>query len=252
VARLRAIDRSLEPFLPLYLHLLSVPSESHPLPRHLQGEHLQAALLDALSAVVTQLARRAPLVVLLVDWHWADAASSAALRRMAEVVAAHGLLFVVTTRPERGTLDEWLADDARLQLDTLDFATSTAIMRAVLRVARVSDELARRVFERTGGNPFFLEQVCSALLEQGVVATTTGEAVVEGGAEALTLPDTVQAVIRMRLDKLETTAREALRVAAVIGRDFEHALLAEVLGPERDLPSALVRLRASGLIEQIC
>ena len=63
-----------------------------------------------------------------------------------------------------------------------------------LAVGSVSDVLARRVFERTGGNPFFLEQVCSALLEQGAVATTTAEAVVEGGAEALSLPDTVQEV----------------------------------------------------------
>jgi predicted ATPase/class 3 adenylate cyclase/tRNA A-37 threonylcarbamoyl transferase component Bud32 len=251
VARIRMIDESLEPFVPLYLHLLAVPSVSHPLPRHLQGEHLQSALLDALSAVITGLARRAPLVVLLEDWHWADAASSAALRRMSEVVAANGLLVIVTTRPERGVLDEWPADDTRLQLDPLDFATSAAIMRAVLRVGTVSDALARRVFERTGGNPFFLEQVCSALLEQGAVATTTGEAVVEGGAEALSLPDTVQAVIRTRLDKLEPTAREVLRVAAVIGRDFDHTLVAEVLGPDVDLPAALARLRASGLIQQI-
>jgi tetratricopeptide (TPR) repeat protein/class 3 adenylate cyclase len=253
IARIRAIDMSLEPFVPLYLHLLAVPSESRPLPRHLQGEHLQAALLDALSAVVTSVARRAPLVVLLEDWHWADAASSATLRRMSEVVAAHGLLFIVTTRPERGGLDGWPAAETqtRVQLDPLDFAMSDAIMRAVLRVDRVSDELARRVFERTGGNPFFLEQVCSALLEQGAVVTTTGEAVVEGGAEALSLPDTVQAVIRTRLDTLEPTAREVLRVAAVIGRDFEHTLVAEVLGPDFDLRSALARLRASGVIQQI-
>ena len=51
VAKFRAIDASLEPFVPLYLHLLSVPAESHPLPRHLQGEHLQAALVDALAAL---------------------------------------------------------------------------------------------------------------------------------------------------------------------------------------------------------
>ena len=117
VARIRAIDDSLEPFVPLYLHLLSVPSESHPLPRHLQGEHLQAALLDALSAVVASLASHDTLVVLLEDWHWADTASSAALHRIAEVVAARGLLFVVTTRPERATLDELPSDDTRLQLD---------------------------------------------------------------------------------------------------------------------------------------
>jgi predicted ATPase/class 3 adenylate cyclase len=250
VARIRAIDASLESFLPLYLHLLSVPSESHPLPRHLQGEHLQAALLDALSTLVGGLARRSTLVVLLEDWHWADAASSAALARMRDVVAAHGLLFIVTTRPERGVLDDWPANESRLHLDPLDFATSSAIMRAVLRVTRVSGELARRVFERTGGNPFFLEQVCSALLEQGAVSAT-GEAVVDGGVAGLSLPDTVQAVIRTRLDKLEPAAREVLRVAAVIGRDFEHALVAEVLGPGVDLTSALERLRASGLIQQI-
>jgi tetratricopeptide (TPR) repeat protein/class 3 adenylate cyclase/tRNA A-37 threonylcarbamoyl transferase component Bud32 len=251
IARLRAIDESLEPFVPLYLHLLSVPSDSHPLPRHLQGEHLQAALLDALSALVASLARHAPLVVLLEDWHWADAASCAALSRMPEVVAAHSLLFIVTTRPERGVPDDGPADDTRLPLAPLDFTTSAEIMRAVLRVERVSDELARRLYERTGGNPFFLEQVCSALLEQGAVARTTGEAVVEGGAAALSLPDTVQAVIRTRLDKLEPTAREVLRVAAVIGRDFEHTLIAEVLGRDVDLLSALTRLRASGLIQQI-
>ncbi len=239
IARLRAIDVSLEPFLPLYLHLLSVSSESHPLPRHLQGEHLQAALLDALTAFVTVLASRATLVVLLEDWHWADSASRGALARMAEIVSAHTLLFVVTTRPERGTSDHWPAHGSRIQLEPLDFAASTAIMQAVLRVERVSDDLARRVFERTGGNPFFLEQVCCALLEQGAVAAEDGEALVEGGPQALSLPDTVQAVIRTRLDNLEPSAREVLRVASVIGREFEHALLADVLGSHVDLVAAI-------------
>ncbi len=251
VARIRAIDASLEPFLPLYLHLLSVHSESHPLPRHLQGEHLQAALLDALAALIAVLAGRATAVVLLEDWHWADAASRTALGQLTEIVAAQPLLFVVTTRPERSVVDEWSAHGTRIQLDPLDFAASTAIMQAVLRVERVSDDLARRVFERTGGNPFFLEQVCCALVEQGTVAAQEGEAIVYGGADALSLPDSVQAVIRTRLDNLEPHAREVLRVASVIGREFEHALLADVLGPDMELAPALLGLKGSGLIQQI-
>ena len=251
VARIRTIDASLEPFLPLYLHLLSVPSDSHPLPRHLQGEHLQAALLDAVAAIIAALATRATLVVLFEDWHWADAASRAALDRMAEIVRAHPLLFVVTSRPERGEADGWPAHGTRIHLEPLDFIASTAIMGAVLRVERVSDELARRVFERSGGNPFFLEQVCCALVEQGVVAARGGEAVVGAGAAALSLPDTVQAVIRTRLDKLEPNAREVVRVAAVIGREFQHALLEEVLGATVDLRAAITRLKAIGLVQQI-
>src|SRR5439155_1558700 len=84
------------------------------------------------------------------------------------------------------------------QLDPLDFAASAAIIEAGLGAGHVSVRLAQRLFERTGGNPFFLEQVCRALVEQGAVSVREGEAVVEGGPETLSLPDTVQAVIRTR------------------------------------------------------
>ena len=57
VTAIRALDASLEPFLPLFLHLLSVSSAGHTLPRHLHGEHLQAALLDALATIVGVLDR---------------------------------------------------------------------------------------------------------------------------------------------------------------------------------------------------
>jgi serine/threonine protein kinase/predicted ATPase len=250
-ARLRAIDGSLEPFVPLYLHLLSIPSDAWPLPRHLQREHLQAAMLDALAAMLTQLARIVPTVVLLEDWHWADDGSRAALRRLGEVVAAHPLLIVVTSRPDAVGLAEWAQHATRIQLEPLDFGASVAIMQAVLHVPRVSEELARRVHERTGGNPFFLEEVCHTLVEQGRVGNRNGEGVATSGVEALSLPDTVQAVIRTRLDGLDESSLEVLRIASVIGREFGHALLVEVLGSALDPVRGLERLRAAGLVQQV-
>src|SRR5262249_36222469 len=151
VEKFRALDLSLEPFLSLYLHLLSVPSDSHALPRHLQGEHLQAVLVDALAALFTVLSRRTPVVVLLEDWHWADSASRTVLARMREVVAAERLVFIVTTRPEPAVLGEWPASGTRVSLEPLDFAASAAIIEAGLGAGRVSERLAQRVFERTGG-----------------------------------------------------------------------------------------------------
>ena len=247
VRRFRAIDASLEPFLPLFLHLLSVQSESHALPPHLQGEHLQAALGDALAAFFAAVSNRSPLLVLLEDWHWVDSGSRAALARISEIVFTERLLFVVTRRP--GHLEAPVAPGAsRLRLEPLDFAASAAIVGAGLGMAHVSEGLARRLFERTGGNPFFLEQVCRALVEQHTVRLRDGEAVVDGGPETLSLPDTVQAVIRSRLDTLESHARAVVRIAAAFGREFEHALLADVAGPSLDLAPAIARLLDSGLI----
>jgi tetratricopeptide (TPR) repeat protein/class 3 adenylate cyclase len=248
VAKFRVIDASLEPFVPLYLHLLSIPSESHRLPRHLQGEHLQAALVDAVAALFTVLSRHATLVLLLEDWHSADSASRAVLARMREIVKTERLVFVVTTRPEPAVLEQWPVDGSRVSLEPLGFAASAAIIEAGLGAGRVSEQLALRVFERTGGNPFFLEQVCRALVEQGAVSLRGGEAVVEGGPDTLSLPDTVQAVIRARLDNLEARAREVVRVAAAFGREFEHELLADVVAPDVDLAPAIGRLIAAGLI----
>jgi serine/threonine protein kinase/tetratricopeptide (TPR) repeat protein len=249
VAQFRSIDASLEPFVPLYLHLFSLPADSHPLPRHLQGEHLQAGLVDAMAALFNVLSKRATLVLLLEDWHCADSASRSVLARMREIVPTERILFIVTTRPEQSVLDQWPARGSRISLEPLGLAASAAIIEAGLGAGHVSRRLVERVFERTGGNPFFLEQVCRALVEQGAVSLRGGEAVVEGGPETLSLPDTVQAVIRARLDNLEPRAREVVRVAAAFGREFEHALLTDVVGPDVDLLPAIGRLSAAGLIQ---
>ena len=250
VARARAIDAALEPFVPLYVHLLSMQSDAFPLPKHLQGEHLRVALPEALTAIVAALARRTTTLVLLEDWHWADEGSRDALRRLLEIVDAHALMIVVTSRPEPGALAGCADGAARIQLAPLACDASAAIMRAVLRVDRVSDALAARVHERTGGNPFFLEQVCRTLLEEDAVTTHDGEAVAASGVEVLRLPDTVQAVIRARLDRLDRDSRDVLRVASVIGREFGRILLGEVLGPDADPTATLDRLKGSGLIQQ--
>jgi serine/threonine protein kinase/tetratricopeptide (TPR) repeat protein len=249
-ARIRAIDASLEPFVPLYLHILAIAADAYPLPRQFRGDHLQSAVPEALAAILARLVSDAPRVFLLEDWHWSDAGSRETLRRLAEIVGSQALLVVVTTRPDERSLLEVSGSGARLDLAPLDFNNSVVIMSGVLRVQHVSDELARRLFERTGGNPFFLEEVCRALMEQGSVAARDGEGVAAAGIGMLRLPDTVQAVIRTRLDGLDRRALELLRVASVIGRDFSLDLLAEVLGSEAEPMQAIERLVTAGLIQQ--
>jgi serine/threonine protein kinase/tetratricopeptide (TPR) repeat protein len=246
-ARIRAIDPALDRFVPLYLHILAIPAEAYPLPRHFRGDHLQSAVPEALASILSRLYAGGPRVFLLEDWHWSDAGSRETLRRLSEIIASHALLIVVTTRPDERSLIEVSANETRLDLPPLDFENSLVIMTRVMHVQHVSDELARRLFERTGGNPFFLEEMCRALVEQGSVAARDGEGLAVIGK--LQLPDTVQAVIRTRLDSLDRQALELLRVASVIGRDFNVELLVEVMGAEADPMRAIERLVTAGLIQ---
>jgi len=250
VARICNLDASLQLFVPLYLNVLSIPSDAHALQRQLRGDLLQSAVPEALAAFLTAFGRKVPTVCLLEDWHWSDSGSREALRRLAEVISNLSLLVIVTSRPNVQDRAESAYGEERLDIGPLDFYDSIAIVKGVLQVRRVSDDLARRVYERTGGNPFFLEEVCHALLEQGAVAERDGEAIPAKEVDTLRLPDTVQAVIRTRLDSLDPDVLEVLRIASVIGREFSYDVLVEVLGAERPPERAIEQLNAAGLIQQ--
>lgn len=250
VSRIVTIDPSLADFVPLYLHLLSIDSHEYRLPRHLQGERFKTAILDALVSMITLYARRHPTVVVFEDWHWVDDASRDVLRQLSEILAAYALLVVVSCRPEGR--DDWGSADNRtvIHLGPLDRVASGAIMQSVLHADRVEPELARQIHERTGGNPFFLEEVCQTLIEDGTVTVFDGEAIAAHSSGPVQLPETVQAVIRTRLARLDGEALEVLRVASVIGRDFTCAILEHVLAGGTAPGPALRRLNAAGLLQQ--
>ena len=248
VARVREIDASLEPFLPLYLHLLSVHSESHPIPRHLQGEHLEAALVEALATLFIVLSQRTTLVVVLEDWHCADGASRAVLSRMRAIVPAERIVCIVTSRPEPAVFERPSAGSIRMALEPLDYAVVHRNHRGgIARRTRVRSSGSTAVRAHRG------QSVLSGAGLSGARRTGCGVAARRRGrcrSGELSLPDTVQAVIRTRLDNLEPQAREVARVASAFGREFEHALLADVVWPDIDLAAAIGRLCASGLTSQ--
>jgi tetratricopeptide (TPR) repeat protein/class 3 adenylate cyclase len=248
--RVRAVDASLEDFLPLYCALLSVESAAHPLPRHLQGEHLQAAMLEALAGVITLQSRNRPILLLFEDWHWSDEASRRALEQLADIAPAHPLLIVVSSRTESGV--QWSTTDrgSVIHLRPLSLEGSTEIISGVLGAERVAAELAQQLHERTGGNPFFLEESCHALMEQQLVVVRDGAAVAGEAMALMQLPETVQSVIRTRLDHLTPPTRDILRVASVIGREFTRAVLDELTDTTVHNNEGLAELRRTGLVQQ--
>ncbi len=251
VAGISAIDASLKDFMPLYLHLLSLHSEAYPLPKHLQGENLRLAMLEGLCAIFTLSATRGPTVMFLEDWHWADEASLEVLKQLAEMASAYSLLVVATYRPE-GALD-WsnLSHHTLIHLGPLEAPPSLRIMKAVLGAESFPEELGKRIHERTGGNPFFLEEICQTLVEEGTLKVEQGQAMLAGSLEKLHLPDTVEAVIRTRLDRLDHEAKELLCLAAVVGREFNREILQRTLADDAHLLRSLETLKALGLIQQI-
>jgi adenylate cyclase len=105
------------------------------------------------------------------------------------------------------------------------------------------------VRERTGGNPFFIEEVVQALVEGGSLVGTRGAYRLARPIAELAIPPTVQALLASRIDRLGEREKQVLQTAAVIGRVFVEPVLQRVAGlPGDDLAAALRTLVAAEFV----
>lgn len=251
VANVLAIDQTLATYLPLYLHLMSIPCEEYPLPKHLQGRDLKNAIQEALAAIITLNSKRQSMVLILEDWHLVDGASDSALKHLLDAIPPYPLMVVVIYRPQdSANWGNW-SYHTPIVLKPLDSRNSEDVIKSVWAADRLPEGLSSLIHERTGGNPFFIEGICKALIEEGTVQLKESRALLTRSLEHLTLPDTVQAVIRARLDRVDRYSQELLGLASVIGKGFTLPILERISTARERLPQCLETLKLLELIDQI-
>ncbi|MFN0028724.1 MAG: BTAD domain-containing putative transcriptional regulator [Acidimicrobiales bacterium] len=190
------------------------------------GDIDQFALFSAVTRFVRSMANHAPTVLVVEDAHWADSSTASLLVHLARHGADIPFRMVVSYRstevrgahPAAEAMVELRRDRLvqHLALEGLDRAHVSRLVRHLHPTA--SDAELDVVHERTEGNPFFIEELVAA-----------GQAA--GSLDAHALPHGIRAVIDRRLDQLPERAHNALRAAAVLGREFHSDELAELTGP---------------------
>jgi adenylate cyclase len=199
-----------------------------------EPEAYRQALHDEIQAWLSALAASRPTVLTIEDVHWADEASLALTAAVAEPGDGLPLTILLVARPEGGPrLAEVAPAASRLELGPL---TAPEIEELLARqLPDVTPELIEAVHDRTGGNPYFVEELARALQEQGA---TPDE-----------LPPTIEGVLTARLDSLAHPAADVLRRASVIGRRVPLPLLRRVVDESDDLEAAIDVLVAGGFLD---
>jgi class 3 adenylate cyclase/tetratricopeptide (TPR) repeat protein len=249
VENIKRIAPSLERYLPHLLHLLSIPS-SYALPADLTGEPLRRALEEAIAAIITLTTNVQPMVLVIEDWHWSDPASQSALRYLLHLVPSYRLMVIVTYRSGYDFDFGKMGDCTRIRLKPMDPAEAEELVAAVCGAAKLPEGLGALICRGADGNPLFIEETCYSLFESGAVSVNNRFLVLHQSLDRLLLPDTVQAVIRARLDRLDKGAKEVIGPASVIGRVFDERVLASIYTGQAALEEALEVLQAQEIIQQ--
>jgi DNA-binding winged helix-turn-helix (wHTH) protein/class 3 adenylate cyclase/tetratricopeptide (TPR) repeat protein len=218
---------------PLLLQLLDVPDAAAPgLP--LTPEERRAHTFALLRQLFLHASQRQPLILVVENLHWIDATSEAWLTTLVAQLPSAALLLLVTHRPTYRA--PWLGQSAATQvaLPGLRPTDSRVVVQAVAQGIPLPEPLVQALVAKAGGNPFFLEELTQAVAAHGPYDAT------------LPLPDTIQAVLAARIDRLPAEEKRLLQTAAVIGTEVPVPLLQAIADvPEAVLHSGLLHLQAA-------
>jgi class 3 adenylate cyclase/tetratricopeptide (TPR) repeat protein len=201
--------------------------ESHP-------AAVREQLYSAFVSFFEELARDRPAIVLVEDLHWAEEPLLDLLERVVREVRGP-LTVIATSRPELvATRPGWSAGSRNASSIWLE---PLAARDATRMVEELPPRMRELVVTRAEGNPFFVEELVSALVDRGTLVRAPGGWQLDGDANWEDVPDTVQALLAARIDLLDDDAKEALQAAAVIGRAFWVRPLESLLGRTPALPA---------------
>jgi tetratricopeptide (TPR) repeat protein len=243
--KLLTLDRAFEPTLSAFLSLLDVPVDD-PAWNALDPPQRRRRTLDAVKRLLYAESRVQPLVVVFEDLHWIDAQTQALLDSLVDGLPAYRILLLVNYRPEYQ--HGWTTKSCYTQLRIAPLPPERAeeLLRALLGEDVGLQALQRALIERTGGNPFFLEECLRTLIETGFLVGEPGQLRLTSASESIQVPATVQAVLGARIDRQQPEDKRLLQTAAVIGKDVPFPLLQAIADlPEEALQAAISRLQAA-------
>jgi tetratricopeptide (TPR) repeat protein len=216
--------------------LLALPDDRYGTLADLTPEQRNERLMRVLVDQLLGLAAGNPVLYVLEDAHWIDAATRDLIERLLARIASSRILVLITHRPE--FQPDWTRHPhvTGLTLNRLSGGQATEVARAAGGAA-LPEEIIAVIGERAGGVPLFIEELTKSAVEDGKAS---------GDSD---IPETLQASLLARLDRLGAEPREVAQLAAVIGREFDIELLCAITDKTRDaIASALDRLVRSQIV----
>ncbi|MBN1485139.1 MAG: protein kinase [Chloroflexia bacterium] len=220
----------------------------------------QQRLFESVFALCTALLKTNPLLLVIEDVHWADGGTLLLLRHLARRFRDLPLLIVLTYREiqidQAQGLDELLLDlsrkhiTTRIKLGRLSREQTRSLL-AVMFDDEITDEFLALIYRETEGNPFFIQEVCKTLIDEGHIYREDG-VWQRDNVEQIQIPQSVRLAIRSRLNRLTDEVQDVLLMAAILGREFEFAVLREACEQDEEtLIEALEQAERAQLILEL-
>lgn len=242
------LDNNLGLIIPALLALVGVPTADA------EWEALGATgrrrrILDSVAALLRRESRNQPVCLVVEDLQWIDFETQAVLNELVQRLSDARLLLLVSYRT--GYEHGWSRSVgfSQIGLRALSAEKADELLGNMVGPHESLLPLRRRLVEKTGGNPFFLEECVRSIVESDALVGERAAYQLARPFQAERVPATVHALLAARIDRLLAEDKVILEVAAAIGRIVPLRLLEAVTGsPAEGLHAALGRLQIAQLL----
>jgi len=258
-AALDLTPEDVEALLPLFLHVLGLGDPDGAL-RHIEPEQLRRQIFYAVRTVFERRLGQGPLLLVIEDLHWADAASLEVLRFMMDRLERSRLMLLVIYRPTSQTdpLNSNRVSVTVQRLEPLFAADGQKLLAAFFGEghSKLPVTVRKRILDRAGGNPLFIEEILRGLIDMGTLHDDGqhGDGQhwhVAAEDTDVDIPVNLQALLLARVDRLPQEIRRLAQEAAVVGPKFDTALLRTVATDPSGIDAALDYLCDANIIEEL-
>jgi class 3 adenylate cyclase/tetratricopeptide (TPR) repeat protein len=234
-------SEGLAAMVPFYFNLLSLKTED-PKFNSLNPEGRKFGTFEAVKDLLLYLSEKRPLIVFIEDIHWIDKISEDFFNFFTHSIHGCPIMMLTAYRPEAEPPWTKGAHYRQLGLQTLSGKSSVRLVRNILGDRKLDPNLEEKIVVKTGGNPFFVEEIVRELLERGDVVQKGDRYVSQKPIDQLNIPSSVQGVLAARMDRLSEDLKQTMQVASVIGRDFAYKILRSIMQLGDELRTHLTNL----------
>lgn len=201
-------------------------------------EQRATKLYNAIGDYLATLSKSGPIILFLEDVHWADAATLDFILHLQKNLKVPNVLIILNARPfiEYGSKTSEFYNKLRaepnfteLALRDLTAEETADLVASLLEVEGLSAQSRDFIIARSGGNPFFVEEVIKSLIEKGVIIRRDGVWTTARDIIADDVPDSIDGVLRARLDLLPRDEKRVIQRASVVGKVFWERVVTELM-----------------------
>jgi tetratricopeptide (TPR) repeat protein/tRNA A-37 threonylcarbamoyl transferase component Bud32 len=223
-------------------------------------EHERDRLFEAVSQFVTNISRESPLLVVLDDLQWTDQSSLLLMHYLARGVYRAPMLILGAYRDtdidEKHVLTSVLTELNRerllksLPLKRMSRDDISEMIKRLLEQDEVPADFCELIYDKTRGNPFFVEEVVKSLKEEEVIYRRENQWKVTEVSK-IEFPTTVKSVVKARIGRLDDECQTLLTLASFVGNDFSFESLCGVSGLAEDkLLDLMEQMLKTGLVKE--